>query len=53
MQMTYNCICFFPLIHHQVSIINSPMLLMILLKNTAKGWLISNNLLINPSKSGL
>ena len=30
MQMTYYYICFFQLIHHQVSIINSPIVLMIL-----------------------
>ena len=30
MQMAYNYICFFPLIHHQVSIINSTILLLTL-----------------------
>ena len=30
MQMTYNYICFFPLIHHQVSIINFSFVLMTL-----------------------
>ena len=47
MQMTYNYICFFQLIHHQVSIINS------LIANDIKECLISNNLLLNTSKTTL
>ena len=48
MQMTYNYICFFQLIHHQVSIINS-----LNCANDIKEWLISNNLLLNTSKTTL
>ena len=49
MQMTYNYIFFFQLIHHQILIINSLIVLMTLHKE----WLISNNILLNTSKTTL
>ena len=45
--MTYNYICFIQLIHHQVSIRNSP------IANDIKECLISNNSILNTSKTTL
>ena len=46
--MTYNYICFFQLIHHQVLIINSLIVLM-----TLENGLFLKNLLLNTSKTKL